>query len=120
MSGRIGHLVGFAALLAAVLVVANPESGRTQVSPSGPLPLLGAIDAGTTLIGAAPGGQPGEPGGYRQLPLAVGEVRTANGKLAFGPVSNPGLPDPQLAFLRYTEGNGWQVFDTPVDELGNP
>jgi hypothetical protein len=120
IGGRSGHLVGFAALLALVLVVATPGSGRTQVSPSGPLPLLGTIDAATTLMGAAPGGQPGEAWGYRLLPLAVGEVRTGAGKLAFGPSLGTGAPDPQLAFLRHTDAGGWQVFATPVDEAGNP
>jgi hypothetical protein len=120
MRGRIGHLIGFSTLLAAMLAVAAPDSGRTQVSSSGPLPLLGTADAATTLMGAAPGGQPGEAWGYRQLPLSVGEVRTSSGGLAFGPIADPVQPDPQLAFLRHTDGNGWQVFDTPVDESGSP
>jgi len=120
VSRQVRHLFGFVALLAAALAVAMPDSGRTQVSPSAPLPLLGTADAATTLMGAAPGGQPGEAWGYRQLPLSVGEVRTSGGKLDFGPSPGGGTPDPQLAFLRHTDGNGWQVFATPVDESGNP
>ncbi|HET7574908.1 MAG TPA: hypothetical protein VFJ99_07315, partial [Solirubrobacterales bacterium] len=73
-----------------------------------------------TLMGAAPGGEPGEAWGYRQLPLSVDDVRVGPRELAFGPISSPTQPDPQLAFLRHTDANGWQVFETPVDESGNP
>ena len=71
-------------------------------------------------MGAAPGGEPGEAWGYRQLPLAVGAVEVGLGQLAFGPPAEPGQPDPQLAFLRYTDATGWQVFETPVDEQRQP
>ncbi len=120
MNGRGRHVAGFVALLVLALAVAAPDSGRTQVSASGPLPVLGAADAAMTPMGAAPGGEPGEAWGYRQLPLAIGEVRVGTRKLEFGPVVNAGLPDPQLSFVRHTEANGWQVFDTPVDESGHP
>ena len=120
MSGRSSHLVGFALLLALALAVATPDSGSGAINPIGPLPLLGTADSEMTLMGAAPGGEPGEAWGYRQLPLAVGDARVGARQLAFGPQSDPAQPDPQLAFLRHTDASGWQVFDTPLDESGQP
>ncbi|HEX7058940.1 MAG TPA: hypothetical protein VF176_03740 [Solirubrobacterales bacterium] len=120
MSGRLLHISGFVALLLLALAVAPLGSGRTAVPPVGPLPLLGTADPEMTLMGAAPAGEVGEAWGYRQLPLAVGEVRTGTRLLDFGPNLNPAQLDPQLAFLRHTDANGWQVFDVPVDESGRP
>jgi hypothetical protein len=119
VSTRQRHLAGFVALLATVLTFAVPDDGRGDLAPIGPLPLLGPADVETTLMGAAPGGEPGEAWGYRQLPLAVGAVRVGTRQLAFGPTLGS-APDPQLAFLRHTDTSGWQVFDTPVDEEGQP
>jgi hypothetical protein len=120
VSGRAPHIAGFALLLAMVLVVATPNSGSGAINPVGPLPLLGSADSEMTLMGAAPAGEQGEAWGYRQLPLAVGDVRVGARQLAFGPQPDPAQPDPQLAFLRHTDAAGWQVFDTPVDESGHP
>ncbi len=119
MSGRARNVTGFAAILALALVVASPGRGLTDTPPVGPLPLLGPADSAMTLMGAAPGGEAGEAWGYRQLPLAVGGVRVGARALEFGSTSGP-APDPQLVFLRHTDANGWQVFDTPVDEEGQP
>jgi hypothetical protein len=119
VSSRLGHLAGFALALVTALAVALPGAGGAAgASADGPLPLLGPADPETTLIGASPGGEPGEAWGYRELPLAVGEVRVGSRSLRFGPAADP--TDPQLAFLRHTDANGWQVFDTPLDEAGNP
>jgi hypothetical protein len=120
VSGRAPHIAAFALLLALVLSVATPDNGDGATNPVGPMPLLGVADADMTLMGAAPGGEPGEAWGYRQLPLAVGEVHVGSRGLDFGPQLDPAQPDPQLAFLRHTDGNGWQVFETPVDESGQP
>ena len=120
MSGRLRYVAGFAALFAVVLAVASPENGRSALLGVGPLPLLGPADSETTLMGAAPAGEPGEAWAYRRLPLAVGSVRVGTRQLAFGSVANPAQPEPQLAFLRHTDASGWQVFDTPVDESGQP
>jgi len=120
MSARARHLGGFGLLLALILAIASPDKGSGALGPVGPLPLLGVADPEMTLMGAAPGGQPGEAWGYRQLPLAVGDVHVGSRQLHFGPIANPVQPEPQLAFLRHTDGNGWQVFDTPVDASGNP
>ncbi len=120
MNGRAPHLLAFGAALALLLAFAAPGSGLGPAPGVGPLPLLGTADPETTLIGAAPAGEPGEAWGYRMLPLAVGEVRVGTRTLAFAPTSNPAQPDPQLAFVRHTDANGWQVFDTPLDEAGNP
>ncbi len=120
MSARTRHLGGFGLLFALILTIAGPDSGSGATSAVGPLPLLGVADPELTLMGAAPGGQPGEAWGYRQLPLAVGDVHVGSRRLQFGPIANPVQPEPQLAFLRHTDGNGWQVFDTPVDEAGHP
>lgn len=121
MNGRAVNLAGFALLLALALAVAVPGSGRgAGAAAVGPLPLLGVADPEMTLIGAAPAGEPGEAWGYRQLPLAVGAVRVGTRSLAFGPSPSPAQPDPQLAFVRHTDASGWQVFDTPVDEAGDP
>ncbi|HXR30967.1 MAG TPA: hypothetical protein VN752_07485, partial [Solirubrobacterales bacterium] len=120
MNGRSRHLAAFAAMLVALLVYAVPGSGLAPGAGVGPLPLLGTADVAMTLMGAAPGGEPGEAWGYRQLPVAVGGVTVGTRALAFGSMANPAQPDPQLAFMRYTDANGWQVFDTPVDESGQP
>ena len=114
------HAAGFALLLAAALVAARPGSGQGEVPATGPLPLLGSADAEMTLIGAAPGGEQGEAWGYRQLPLAVGTARVGTRELRFGPIVDPTRQEGQLAFLRHTDASGWQVFDTPVDEAGQP
>lgn len=119
MSARWRHAVAFAAILAALLVVASPERGETATLGVGPLPLLGPADTGMTLMGAAPAAEPGEAWGYRQLPLAVGAVTVGTRELELGPALGA-APDPQLAFVRYTDANGWQVFDAPRDESGNP
>ncbi len=120
MSGRGRHLATFAAAFALLLALASPGSSLPPPPGVGPLPLLGPADVATTLMGASPGGEPGEAWGYRQLPLAVGDVRVGAREIPFGPVLNPAQPEPQLAFLRHTDANGWQVFDTPVDEAGAP
>ncbi|HEU4737438.1 MAG TPA: hypothetical protein VFS48_10490, partial [Solirubrobacterales bacterium] len=120
MSGRTRHVWGFAILFGALLVVAAPGRGQSAVSPFGPLPSLGPADSGMTLMGAAPAGEPGEAWGYRQLPLSVGEVRVGATPLDFGSPASPSQPEPQLAFVRYTEATGWQVYRTPRDESGQP
>lgn len=110
----------FTAILAALLVIAAPGSGDPAPPGTGPLPLLGAADPQVELMGAAPGGEPGEAWGYRSLPLAVGEVTVGSRKLPFGPAANPATPDQQLVFMRHTDASGWQVFETPQDVNGNP
>jgi hypothetical protein len=114
--GRLPHLAAFALVLAGLLLVASADSGKTATPGVGPLPLLGSADAGMTLMGAAPGA--GETWGYRELPLAVGEVRVGARLLAFGQPAEP--TQPQLAFLRQAGSGGWRVFDTPLDEHGDP
>ncbi len=115
MRGRAAHAAVFAAVFAVLLALAPPESGRSATPGIGPLPLLGPADSATTLMGAAPGGASGEAWGYRQLPLSVGEVWVGTRELLFEQTVGT---DPQLAFLRHTDANGWQVFDTPLDEDG--
>ena len=117
MRARLPHLVGFALLLAATLAVVPPAGGESA-SAVGPLPLLGVADPETTLIGASPGGAAGEAWGYRELPLAVADVKVGARTLPFGVAARP--TDPQLAFVRHTDAGGWQVYDTPVDESGQP
>jgi hypothetical protein len=73
-----------------------------------------------TLMGVANEGAPGETWGYRPLPLSVGAVKRGNQSLEFGPAASPASPEPQLAFTRYTNATGWQVYETPVDENGDP
>ena len=116
---RSVHLIGFALLLAAVLAIVSSGASGAPSSTVGPLPLLGVADPGTILVGAAPTGEPGEAWGYRRLPLSVGAVSVGTRQLRFGPQTGT-PPIPQLAFIRHTDANGWQVFDTPVDEAGNP
>jgi hypothetical protein len=109
------HLALFATVLATLLVVAAPGSGDPAPPGTGPLPLLGSADAGMTLMGSS---ADGEIWGFRQLPLTVGAVRVGTRQVPIAsPSGNP--PEPQLAFTRYTEGSGWQVFATPVDTAGN-
>lgn len=85
------------------------------------LPMLGPLDQSGELMGAVTsGGQPGETWAYRQLPLDVAPPVFGGSPLAFGPVTNALRPDPQLAFLRYTDATGWQVAQTPLDSGGMP
>jgi hypothetical protein len=91
---------------------------RAATAPVGPLPLLGVADPAMTLMGASPGGEPGEAWGYRELPLSVGEVTAGGNRLDTSPPSGAGQGDPQLAFVRHTDATGWQVFDLPLDESG--
>jgi len=119
-AGRL--LAAAAAFLLAVglaLLTAIPGSGAGTPPGIGPLPLLGVADSGMTLMGAAPAGASGEAWGYRELPLSVGGIEVGSRQLRFGPQPG-GSPVNQLALLRYAEGSGWQVFDTPIDANGNP
>ncbi|MET0306824.1 MAG: hypothetical protein ABW196_11460 [Solirubrobacterales bacterium] len=119
MSRGARHLLAFGAAFACLLVVATPDWGMTAPPAVGPLPQLGTLDPEASLMGAAAGGEPGEAWAYRRLPLSVGSVRVGTRSLRFGAaVGSP--PEPQLAFLRHIDANGWQVFDTPVDESGAP
>jgi hypothetical protein len=110
----------FAASLALVSLTATSGRGDPLAPGAGPLPLLGTADPATTLIGAAPAGEPGEAWGYRQLPLSVGAAEVGSRPVPFGPPLEASNPRPQLAFLRYTDASGWQVFETPVDLADNP
>jgi hypothetical protein len=119
--GQAGRLIGagLAFLLAIALALATATQGSGAAAPGGvgPLPLLGVADAQMRLMGTASGG---EAWGYRQLPLAVGGVEAGTRQVPFGPPQDSSGTSLQLAFLRYTEGNGWRVFETPVDRNGNP
>ncbi len=110
----------FAACVALASVGVPGGRGEPLAPGVGPLPLLGTADPAANLIGAAPAGEPGEAWGYRQLPLAVGGAEAGSRQIPFGPPLQAGNPRPQLAFLRYTDASGWQVFETPVDVAGNP
>jgi hypothetical protein len=110
-------IIGLATTIALIVAARGNGEIRTEAVP---LPLLGAADSETTLIGSAPAGAPGEAWGYRQLPLAVGAVSSGSGQLGFGSQPNPSSPIKQLALMRYTDSTGWQVFQTPVDANGNP
>ncbi len=110
----------FAATLALASLAATSGRGDPLAPGVGPLPLLGSADPAMTLIGAASAGEPGEAWGYRQLPFAVGAAEVGSRPIRFGPPLEASNPRAQLAFLRYTDASGWQVFETPVDVLGNP
>jgi hypothetical protein len=114
------NLAVFAGVLGVLLLLAAPGSGDPAPAGRTALPQLGPADPETELMGAAPGGEPGEAWGYRSLPLAVGAVRVGTRSLEFGAPTNPAAPDPQLVFVRHTDASGWQVFDTPRDRNGNP
>ena len=116
MKGRLANLVVYATAFAGLLAVVPPPSAETAQPPFGPLPALGPADSAATLMGAA---STGESWAFRRLPGAIGAVRVGARSLAFGSAAGPS-PEPQLAFLRHTDAAGWQVFDTPVDELGDP
>jgi hypothetical protein len=109
-----------AGAVALALLTASGGRGAPAAGGTRPLPLLGTADPAMNLIGAAPAGEPGEAWGYRQLPLTVGAAEVGSRKIAFGPPLEAGNPRPQLAFLRYTDASGWQVYDTPVDVSANP
>ncbi len=115
-----GATVVFAACVALASVGVPGGRGEPLAPGVGPLPLLGTADPATSLMGAAAAGEPGEAWAYRQLPLAVGGAEAGSRSIPFGPPLEAGNPRPQLAFLRHTDGSGWQVFETPVDASGNP
>jgi hypothetical protein len=83
------------------------------------IPELGVASGAMTLLGAVPAAQPAETWGWERLPLDAPPPRVDGVPLAFGPAGS-GAPDPQLAFLRHTDAAGWQVRETPLDELGRP
>jgi hypothetical protein len=119
--GRLsGALLAFAAAVAIASLGATPGRGAAGPPGIGPLPLLGTADSGMTLMGSAPAGQAGEAWGYRQLPADVGAVEVGSKALSFGPPLEPSNPGRQLAFLRYTDASGWQIFQTPVAPTGQP
>ncbi|HST39546.1 MAG TPA: hypothetical protein VLK58_08555, partial [Conexibacter sp.] len=111
-------------LLAAVLAaaVALPAAAVGTARADGDVqPVLGLADRETTIMGAATAGSPGETWAYRRLPLGIGTVADPAGTLAFGPISQPLSPTPQLVFQRYDDSTGvWSNAQTPVDEQGNP
>lgn len=117
---RLAVAVFALGLTAAIALIAATRGSGLVVTESAPLPLLGAADSETTLIGSAPAGPAAETWGYRLLPLSVSAAVAGAGPLAFGPQPNPSSPIKQLALLRYTDSTGWQVFQTPVDQNGNP
>jgi hypothetical protein len=106
--------LGLAAVV--TLLAATRGTGAAGGEP-GPLPLLGAADPEASLMGSS---SSGEAWAYRQLPLAVGAAEAGAGPLAFGPQPSSSSPSRQLAFLRYADSSGWQVFQAPVDANGNP
>lgn len=121
MRVRGQSLAGFALLLATLLVVAAPGDGRgATATASGPLPMLGVADPEMVMMGASSGGERGEAWAYRELPLAVGEVTVGGRSLDTSLPAGAGPPRPQLAFVRHTDAGGWQVFDLPLDESGQP
>ena len=84
--------------------------------------MLGLADRSTVIMGAATAGAPGgETWAYRQLPLDL-PLLGGSDALAFGPVTNPLTPSPQLVFERVTDADGgvWAPAQTPVDEHGDP
>jgi hypothetical protein len=111
---RLAVAVFALGLAVAVILIAATRGSGAAAGERGPLPLLGVADPEAALMGSSAAG---EAWAYRQLPLAVGSVDAGSGPLAFGPQSGNAK---QLAFLRYADSSGWQVFQTPVDSNGNP
>lgn len=109
----LGVLVA-GALIALALALPRPGAGQAG-GAVGPLPLLGAVDSATSLMGES---SSGEAWGYRLLPRSVASVRVGSRQLEFGAQGSGS--DRQLAFERYTPASGWQVYDTPVDESAQP
>lgn len=113
---RLARTVGVVVLLGAVLAFAGAGRGQSGGGVR-PLPVLGVADSETALMGSSTSG---ETWGYRLLPLSVGDVAVGGRHLAFGPAADPARPDRQLVFERYAGGDGWQIYDAPVDESGEP
>jgi hypothetical protein len=114
-------LLGALAALAAAVALALPTSGAGDpaAEPLVVQPVVGVGDLDMVLMGASPGEAPNETWAYRRLPTDVPSVRVAGRDLSFGAALGSGsAPDPQLAFLRYQDGSGWQVSDLPIDESG--
>ncbi len=104
---------------AATAALVLPQASRSvDGSSQSALPALGSADSEAVMMGSAT--DRGETWAYRQLPLSVGSVKRDGQPLEFGSPSNPAFPEPQLAFLRHTDAGGWQVYETPQDQLGRP
>lgn len=90
-------------LLAAVAAaaVALPAAASGSAAASSAQPVLGLADRETTIIGAAPAGEPGETWAYRRLPLDLAPLTDATGLLAYGARSGA-TAQPQLLFERST------------------
>ena len=110
---------GLAIAACAAVLALLPCAASGQVAETAQ-PLLGPLDQSARLMGSVTGGLPGEAWAYRQLPFDVGPPVADGQQLAFGPVTSALRPDPQLAFLRYVDGAGWQVAQTPRDRAGEP
>src|SRR6185369_5331529 len=107
-------------LLAAIVLAAGATaaivpvvSGDAPATPPVPQPVLGVADTGITLMGSSSPEAGSEAWAYRQLPRSAGEPSVGGNRLQLGPQTDP--PTPQVAFLRYTAGSGWQYVDTPHD-----
>jgi len=121
VSARTGGLLAALAVAAlAALALAVTGTGQEALPAATARPVLGVADLETVLMGSSPAASAGEVWGYRRLPLDVGPPVAGGRRLEFGDPGSVSNPDPQLAFLRYADATGWQVYETPVDEAGKP
>ncbi len=116
----LGVLLLALVLVPTVLVFGSaPGVGDDAVAPTA-LPLLGVADRGTTMMGAVTSGPAtGETWAFRRLPLDTPTAVFGSATLAYGAHGSGSTP-PQLAFLRQSGDEGWQIAQTPLDEHGEP
>ena len=99
-----------------------PTGGQAQSGAPGSavLPMLGVADPSSTIFGSVTSGaQAGETWAFRRLPLETPEPVVDGRALQFGPV-DASSAEPQLAFMRHTAADGWQIADVPRDRSGAP
>lgn len=102
-------------LLAAALL-ATPGMSDDASNPVKPQPVLSVAGLSSELIAAVSGGEPGEVWAHQVLPFAVAQPKTTGARADLG--DDPGSEVNPFAFLRHTDADGWQVYETPLDAGG--
>ncbi|MCL2769502.1 MAG: hypothetical protein FWD42_05250, partial [Solirubrobacterales bacterium] len=108
-SGQAGPHSAFAHSLGARAAAASAAqlAGSPPTAADRYEPVLGLPATGLVVLGAAPGGQPGETWAYGEL----GDVPTLVGGVPYAD---------QTVLLRYTDAAGWEVVPLPSGQNGGP
>lgn len=126
-SRRLARLLLLAASLAVagltlVTFVLRTESSAGGDAPAGDYlqPVLSVASSYASevrnesawLLGAAPGGEPGEAWAFRNLEGTAAPPSGGTQRLEFSQTSAAGMP--QSVFMRHTDATGWSLYETPL------